>query len=203
MKKLIAVLLLACLACLGVSAQSPHMQVGFTFEYDHYNFTDTLGGSTFTDDRGNLAIGVFLDAAYLRAIVEYQRAVSGTQTLTGYVPYTYDSFDVSFINAIALLKYPFQFGTTTFWPAAGVRYSHPLSYTIGGVDYMSSSALSVADFYLCFGGGVDFRTGGVIVGFSALFDYNLTPSQTNLALPPGEQVWGSDFQVALNVGFPL
>jgi hypothetical protein len=78
-----------------------------------------------------------------------------------------------------------------------------LSYTIDGIDYMTSPTLDVADFYICFGGGIDFRTGGVIVGFSALYDYNLTPSQTNIPLPPGEQVSGFDFQVALNVGFPF
>lgn len=204
MKKIVVALFLAFLVCTSVFAQSPRAQAGITLEYDHYNFTDSNAGISLTDDRGNLAIGVFIDAVYLRVIVEYQRAVSGTVALTGSGSSDYPSgFSVSFVNALALAKYPIQLGTTTLWPAIGVRYSYPLSMTAFGVDALADPTTDVADFYISLGGGIDFRTGGMIVGLSVLYDYSLTPSQTTNPLYPGETRSGYDFQVALNIGFPL
>ncbi len=205
MKNLGVLVLLFCLVCSFVSAQSqPPMQAGFIFKYDHYNLTDSNSGISVTDDRGNLAVGVFFDAVYLRGVVEYQRAISGTISLTGYAPVDYPSgFSVSFINFQALGKYPFRLGTMFLWPAAGVRYSYPLSMTIGGVDALADPTTDVADFYICFGGGLDFGSSGVIFGISVLYDYSLTPGQTTNPLYPGESVSGYDLEIAMHVGFAL
>ena len=205
MKNLVAIVFLLCLVCTIAPAQSPpHMQAGVTVQYGHYNLTDSNTGISATDDRSNIAIGAFFDAIYLRANIEYQSAISGTLAITGLGSADYPSgFSVSFINLKALGKYPFQLGTTTLWPAIGVRYSYPLSVKIGGVDLLADPNSDFADFYVCFGGGLDFATGPVVIGFSALYDYSLTPSQTKSTLFPGEKVSGFDLEIALNVGFAL
>ncbi|HVP20162.1 MAG TPA: hypothetical protein VMU36_14335 [Spirochaetia bacterium] len=202
MKNLVMAFLL-CLVCAIAPAQAPlHMQAGITFLYDHYNFVDSNRGISASDDRGNLAFGAFFDAIYLRAIVEYQRAISGTIQIAGSSIDYPSSFSISFINALALVKYPFQLGSTTIWPAVGMRYSHPLSYTIG-FDALADPTTAVADLYVSFGGGLDFTSGSVVFGLSALFDYNLTPSQTTNTLYPGEQVSSFDLELGLNVGVAL
>jgi hypothetical protein len=204
MKNLVIMVFLFCLVCATAPAQSPlHMQAGVTVLYDHYNFTDSYHGISAMDDRGNIAIGAFFDAIYLRAILEYQRATSGTIQIAGSSVDYPSGFSVSFINVLALAKYPFQLGSTTLWPAIGVRYSHPLTMTIGGVDALADPTTDVADSYVCLGGGLDLTSGRVVIGLSVLFDYSLTPSQTTNTLYPGEQVSGYDLEVALNVGLAL
>jgi hypothetical protein len=178
------------------------MQAGFTLEYDKYNLTDSNAGISATDDRSNVVVGVFFDAVYIRAIAEYQRTLSGSVAVTGLGSADYPSgFSVSFVNLLALGKYPFQFGTTTLWPAIGVRYSHPLTMSIGGVDALQDPTTDVEDFYICFGGGIDFSLGTMVIGLSALYDYSLTPSQTTNTLAPGEDVSSFDFELALNIAF--
>ena len=182
MKNLVLAVVLLCLIGPFASAQSPlRMQAGVTLGYDHYNLTDTLGALSATDDRSNFVIGGFIDAVYVRFIAEYQRASSGTVSIPGYGSADYPSgFSVTFLNLLALGKYPLRLGTTTLWPAIGVRYSHPLTMTIGGID---------------------FSLGTAVIGVSALYDYSLTPSQTTATLSPGEEVSAYDFEVALNIGF--
>ena len=202
MKHLFLAVFLLCLIVPLASAQSPlRMQAGVTLGYDHYNLTDSNSGLTATDDRGNFLVGGYLDAIYVRLIAEYEKAVSGTLAGPGGSADYPSGFSVSFINVLALLKYPLRLGTTTLWPAAGVRYSHPLTMQIGGIDYLKDSTTDVADFYICVGGGLDFSVGTAVVGLSALYNYSLTPSQTNISLAPGEEVSAYDFEVALNIGF--
>jgi len=203
MKNLVLVVFLLCLIGAFASAQSPlRMQAGVTLGYDHYNLTDSIGVASATDDRNNLVIGGFLDAIYVRFIAEYQRAGSGTVAVTGYGSIDYPSgFSVTFLNLEALGKYPLRIGTATIWPAVGVRYSHPLTMTIGGVDALQDPTTDVADFYICLGGGIDFSVGTAVIGLSALYDYSLTPSQTTATPSPGENITAYDFEITLNVGF--
>lgn len=203
MKNLVLAVVLLCLIGPFASAQSPlRMQAGVTLGYDHYNLTDTLGALSATDDRSNFVIGGFIDAVYVRFIAEYQRASSGTVSIPGYGSADYPSgLSVTFLNLLALGKYPLRLGTTTLWPGIGVRYSHPLTMTIGGIDVLQDPTTDVADFYICFGGGIDFSLGTAVIGVSALYDYSLTPSQTTATLSPGEEVSAYDFEVALNIGF--
>ena len=205
MKTIMGPVFLLCMACVVVSAQpARRMQAGVTVQYDHYNFTDSNSGISATDDRGNVAFGVFLDAIYLRAAVQYQRTLSGTLAVSGYGSAAYPSgFSISFVNFQVLAKYPFALGSVTFWPAVGMRYSHPLTMQIGGVDYLSDPNIDVADLYVSFGGGLDFSSGSTIIGIFALYDYSLTPSQTKNPLYPGEQVSGYDLEIGVSLGFAL
>lgn len=187
-----------------VFATPPKMQAGVTALYDHYNYTVSQSGLSVSDDRHNAVFGVFFDAIYLRFIAEYQTMLSGAISAPGYGSTDYPSgFSVSFVNLLALGKYPIQLGTTTLWPAIGVRYSIPLTLTAWGTNALANPNTDVEDLYVCFGGGVDFAFGSVIVGLSALYDMSLTPNQTKTTPPPGISLSGFDLEVALNVGFPL
>ncbi|HVO37478.1 MAG TPA: hypothetical protein VMV03_00475 [Spirochaetia bacterium] len=204
MKTIIVPVFLLCMACVASAQPARRMQAGVTVQYDHYNFTDSNYGISATDDRGNLAFGVFFDAIYLRAAVQYQRTLSGTLAVAGYGSADYPTgFSISFLNLQVLGKYPLPLGSMTIWPAVGMRYSHPLTMQIGGVDYMSDPNIDVADLYVSFGGGIDFSSGSVIVGLFALYDYSLTPSQTKSPLYPGEQVSGFDLELGVSLGFAL
>lgn len=188
----------------AVAFASPQrMQVGVTGLYDHYNYTVSSSGVSFTDDRNNLVIGAFFDAIYARFIAEYQTMLSGTQSLAGISADYPSNSSISFVNLIALGKYPFQLGTTALWPAIGIRYSIPLTYTVSGTNYLSNSNADVADLYVCLGGGVDFALGSVIVGLSAFYDLSLTPNQTKTAPAAGISLTGFDLELSLNVGFAL
>jgi hypothetical protein len=205
MKALAILPALFFVVCIVAPVQSaPRMQAGVTLQYDHYNFTDSNYGVAASDDRGNVAVGVFLDAIYLRAAVQYQRTLSGTLSMTGYGSADYPSgFSIAFLNLQVLAKYPIQLGSLAIWPAIGVRYSHPLALQMGGVDYMSDPTVDVADLYVSAGGGIDFSSGSTIIGLFALYDYSLTPSQTKGPLYPGEQVSGYDLELGVSIGFAL
>ena len=103
-----------------VFATPPKMQAGVTALYDHYNYTVSQSGLSVSDDRHNAVFGVFFDAIYLRFIAEYQTMLSGAISAPGYGSTDYPSgFSVSFVNLLALGKYPIQLGTTTLWPEPG------------------------------------------------------------------------------------
>ncbi len=145
---------------------------------EKFYFYDSLETGKFTHEHyDNIEGALFIDLEYFRGSIGYSKHVLRYVFDNGNQEMLYSDYNISFINFMALAKYPFKFydDKLQLWPAIGLEYDHNIKYEKNGED-LTKRYNELDDLYLQAGAGMDVNilprvalTGTFLTGL------NLTP----------------------------
>ncbi len=180
-------------------SEEESMHTGLIFGYETCTL-ERIGYTLSFDDipvgYNDFILGAYFDTVYIRPAIYF--------TLNHDNHYTLNTTNESYFLHFSLsFKFPLSTGIYTFYPAAGLKYSHCLSYKIEEKDWLKDANTDLNDYFLFAGGIAEIRIEKLVIGINVLYNLNLTPNPEKTPVPENVLLFGYNILGHFTVGMLL